>query len=66
LDGDRIVPPNIVDIILKAAGDFGGWISSTADIVLRATPDFGVAIGIGGILFFLFLVGTFFYIQEGM
>ncbi len=45
------MPPDIVDIVVKATGQLASWLTSHADILIRATP------GLGGIPPIMFLGG---------
>ena len=36
------MPPNIVDIVIKAVGAGFAWLTNSVDIVIKATPDWGI------------------------
>jgi hypothetical protein len=45
------MPPSIIDILIKAAGQLPSWLTSHVDILIRATP------GLGGVPPIIFLAG---------
>ncbi len=53
------MPPSIVDILIKAAGQLPAWLTSHVDILIRATP------GLGGIPPIMFLGGGFLVLWGG-